>query len=223
MHMFRRRPRPSTIIATAALVLATSGTAIAAAPGDPFKLGQESRIVNASTTLSGIGQKNDGLLQLKKGNGPNAGAGAVLKVVNEGTGIARGIDINVAPGKPPIAVYRGRRKGHEPQRRPARRPERGATSSRASHLRRRRRPRQRVKGGGKTVLLSAPSAGLGCDTGDVALSAGGNAVDAERRAQRHRRRSSCELPDRVPRTTAARASFRREDDLRWTSAQPFRG
>ena len=30
MRMFRRRPRPSTIIATAALVLATSGTAIAA-------------------------------------------------------------------------------------------------------------------------------------------------------------------------------------------------
>ena len=30
MHMLRRRPRPSTIIATAALILATSGTAIAA-------------------------------------------------------------------------------------------------------------------------------------------------------------------------------------------------
>ena len=57
MHMIRRRPRPSTIIATPALVLATSDTEFAAAAGDPFKLGQDNRSVNTAHDPRGDGHR----------------------------------------------------------------------------------------------------------------------------------------------------------------------
>jgi hypothetical protein len=147
-----------------------------AVPGDPLKLGQETRIVNESTTLSGIGQKNDGLLQLRKANGPNAGAGAVLKVVNEGKSIARGIDINVAPGMPPISVNpdAGKASGLNADKLDGK-SEEDFIPSRLYGVS--TGVVQGSQGGGKTVLVSG--VGFSCDDGDVALSAGGNAVDPE--------------------------------------------
>jgi hypothetical protein len=171
--MFRRRPRPSTIIATAALVLATSGTAIAAAPGDPFKLGQDNQIVKETTSLSGTDQNSAGVLQLKK----TAGTGAVLKVTNEGQGVARGIDIKVAPNKSPITVNpdAGKASGLDVDKLD------GFTSS--DFL----QPRiysdgaviQGTKGGGEIFSLNAINANLRCDTGDIALNAGGVALDKD--------------------------------------------
>ena len=169
-----RPKRRRTIVALAIGFAAVPTVALAATdavPGDPFKLGQENRIVNATTTLSGSGQKADGVLQLKE----TAGVGAVLKVVNEGTGIARGIDISVAPGKPPIAINADAGK---------------ATNLNADRLDGRDEEDflpTRVygsgtpnliqgQGGGKTVLLTALS-GLECDEGDIALNAGFRAID----------------------------------------------
>ncbi|HEY6889081.1 MAG TPA: hypothetical protein VI300_14915, partial [Solirubrobacter sp.] len=167
-----------TVIALTLGFVAVPTVALAATdavPGDPFKLGQENRIVNQSTTLSGVGQKNEGVLKVRKEGGTNAGAGAAFKVVNEGKGIARGIDITVAPGKPPIAV--------------------NADAGLASNLNADRLDGKSEEdflpsrlygvatglvngpGGGKTVLVSGVN--FGCDEGDVALSAGGNAVDPE--------------------------------------------
>jgi hypothetical protein len=100
----------------------------------------------------------------------------VLKVVNAGAGIGRrGIDITVPAGQSPINV-----------------PE---NAGKASNLNADKLDGKSEEdflpsrlygvatglvngpGGGKTVLVSGVN--LGCDTGDVAISAGGNAVDAE--------------------------------------------
>ena len=110
------------------------------------------------------------------------GVGAVLKVVNEGAGISRGIDINVPPGQPPIAV--------------------NADAGKASNLNADRLDGKSEEdfipsrlygvatglvngtGGGKTVLVSGASASPA--SGDVALSAGGNASTPRTTTRRHR-------------------------------------
>jgi len=173
MHTFRRRPRPSTIIATAALILAPSGTAIAAAPGDPFQLGQTQTIDKASTVLEGTNQLNDGVLSLRKGAG---GIGPVLKVTN-----------------PPRASADAASTSRS--RRARRRSPSNADAGKATNLNADELDGKTEEdflpsrlygnatglldgpGGGKTKLLTAIQ-GLDCDTGDVAISAGGNAVDA---------------------------------------------
>jgi len=172
MHMFRRRPRPSTIIATAALVLATSGTAIAAAPGDPFKLGQDNRINTAPTSLAGTDQVGRGVLNVTKESG---GVGPAMRIENAGAGVAQpGLLIRTQPGQAPIQVNSDAGKAS------------GFNADKLDGLSSTDFLQPRIygdggevlgKGGGKTVLLSAPNANLGCDTGDIALSAGGNALD----------------------------------------------
>src|SRR5690349_17631419 len=145
-----------------------------AVPGDPFKLGQDNRIVNASTILSGSGQKVDGVLQVRQ----EEGIGAPLKVVNNSIGVigGRGIDINVAPGKPPIAINEDAGKAsnlnadeldgrYEEDFLPARLYGNGST--------------QLVDGpgGGQVMVLHAINAGLKCDPGDTAINAGAMAID----------------------------------------------
>lgn len=184
MHHIYRRLSPSflrkrrAVVALALGFTAVPAVALAATdavPGDPFKLGQENKIANATTTLSGIGQKNEGLLKVRKEGGPNAGAGPVLKVVNEGQGISRGIDISVAPGQPPITVNpdAGKASGLNADRLDGRDeedflPTRLYGSGTPNLI--------QGQGGGKTVLLTALS-GLECDEGDIALNAGFRAID----------------------------------------------
>jgi hypothetical protein len=175
MNRFIRKRR--AVIALAVGFAAVPTVALAATdavPGDPFKLGQSQTIEKASTVLVGSNQGNDGVLQVRKAAG--GGLGAALKVVNEGPGAAkRGIDINVPAGQPPIAI--------------------NADAGKASNLNADRLDGKSEEdfipsrlygvatglvngsGGGKTVLVSGVN--LSCDAGDVALSAGGNAVDPE--------------------------------------------
>ncbi len=69
-----------------ALVLGLATVALAAVPGDPFRLGQ----VNAVNTLTRLtGSTNNAMLRINNGSaGPNATA----------------LDLQVAPGKPPMTV-----------------------------------------------------------------------------------------------------------------------
>jgi hypothetical protein len=172
MNLTRKRS-----IVALAIGLATIPTVALAAtdavPGDPFKLGQSQRIDKASTVLEGSNQLNDGVLSLRKTGG---GIGPVLKVNNAEKGIGRrGIDITVPAGQPPIAI--------------------NADAGKASNLNADKLDGKSEEdflpsrlygvatglvngpGGGKTVLVSGVN--LSCDDGDVAISAGGNAVDPE--------------------------------------------
>lgn len=172
----RNRRAIAALVVTLTAVPAVALAATDAAPGDPLKLGQDNHILNATTTLSGVGQNSDGLLQLRRDTG--SGIGAVLKVVNSGPGVARrGIDINVPTGQPPITVSPGAGKAS------------GLDADRLDGKDRidfmssgvygnGTRTLKRGKGNGSTVLITALD-GLECDEGDIALSAGGNAVDPE--------------------------------------------
>jgi hypothetical protein len=170
----RRRRRVIAALAVGfTAVPAVALAATDAVPGDPLKLGQSQRIVDASTILQGTGQKADGVLQVRREGG---GIGAVLKVVNDTGGFAqRGIDITVPPGQPPIAI--------------------NADAGKASNLNADKLDGRdeedflptrlygngtpnliQGQGGGKPVLLTALS-GLECDEDDVALNAGFRAID----------------------------------------------
>ncbi len=73
---------------TLALVFGVATAALAAVPGDPFRLGQSNTISNALTTLVG---SNDGAAMLKVDNDSSAGG-------------SRALDLRVEPGKQPINV-----------------------------------------------------------------------------------------------------------------------
>lgn len=155
-------------------VPAVAFAATDALPGDPFKLGQDNRIVQASTILTGNDQKADGVLQVRL----EEGMGAPLKVVNNSTGVigGRGIDIKVGANKPPIVVNTEAGKASnlnadeldgrdEEDFLPSR-----IYSSGTPQL-------VEGPGGGKTFMLHALNAGLACDGGDIALNAGATAID----------------------------------------------
>ena len=169
----RRRRVIAALAVGFTAVPAVALAATDAVPGDPLKLGQSQRIVDASTILQGTGQKADGVLQVRR---EGSGSGAVLKVVNDTGGFAqRGIDITVPPGQPPIAI--------------------NADAGKASNLNADKLDGRdeedflptrlygngtpnliQGKGGGKPVLLTALN-GLECDQDDVALNAGFRAID----------------------------------------------
>jgi len=145
-----------------------------ALPGDPFKLGQDNRIVQASTILTGNDQKADGVLQVRL----EEGIGAPLRVINNSTGGigGRGIDIKVGANKPPIAVNTEAGKAtnlnvdeldgrDEEDFLPSRIYSNGTPQLITG------------TGGGNVFLLHAGNAGLSCDDGDIALSAGATAID----------------------------------------------
>jgi hypothetical protein len=158
-----------------ALVLGFATVALAAVPGDPFKLGMVNIISNATTALKGTAPDGGAILQLQR----DSGKGPVLDIKN--TNLAsnsRGVNIEVAPGQVPITVVPGAGKasnlnvdqldGKDQQ-----------DFLSASRVYRVGTP-QPVDGpgGGKDVLLTAPN-GLSCDDGDVAIGGGGNAIDIE--------------------------------------------
>jgi hypothetical protein len=87
-----------------ALVLGVATVALAAVPGDPFKLGKVNIISNATTALQGTAPNGGAMLHLRR----DSGIGPVLKVENTGGGFAtRGIDITVPAGQSPINVSEG--------------------------------------------------------------------------------------------------------------------
>jgi hypothetical protein len=144
-----------------------------AVPGDPFKLGQDNRIQQASTTITGDDTLSSGVLRVVRGE---QGIGAALRVDNNGTGIARGIDINVQPGKPPIAVSNDA--GKASNLNVDELDGRDETDFLPSRIYSNGTP-QLISGpgGGKVFLLHALNAGLACDDGDIALNAGATAID----------------------------------------------
>jgi hypothetical protein len=177
MNRFIRNRR--AVLTLALGFVAVPSVALAATdavPGDPFKLGQTSHIEKASTVLSGTGQNSDGVLQLRKETG--SGIGAVLKIVNEGPGAARrGIDISVPPGQPVMNVSTGAGKAtnFDADKLDGKSKEDFMPSALYSNG---TRTPISGPGGGKIIGLTALD-GLSCDEGDIALSAGGTAVDAD--------------------------------------------
>lgn len=174
MNPFAHRRRLIAALAVGfTAVPAVALAATDAVPGDPLKLGQSQRIVDASTILQGTGQKADGVLQVRR---QGSGIGAVLKVVNDTGGFAqRGIDITVPAGQPPIAINADAGKASnlnadkldgrsEEDFLPARLYGNGTPNL------------IQGQGGGKPVLLTALN-GLECDEGDITLNAGFRSID----------------------------------------------
>jgi hypothetical protein len=104
-HALRQRGAVTTAIV---LALVIAGTTLAAAPGDPLKLGMTNTI-NAATTWSGAATSR--LLQISN-TSTAAGARALSVLSNaaastlyvQNTGNGSGIQIQVAAGKPPLTV-----------------------------------------------------------------------------------------------------------------------
>jgi hypothetical protein len=102
-----RRQR-SAVTTAMVLALVIAGTTLAAAPGDPLKLGL-SNTINAATTWTGAATSR--LLQISNTSAA-AGARALSVLSNaaastlyvQNTGTGAGIQIQVAAGKPPISV-----------------------------------------------------------------------------------------------------------------------
>lgn len=159
-----------------ALVLGVATVALAAVPGDPFKLGKVNIINNATTALTGGAPDGGAMLDLRRGSG----RGPVLNIENTNTASnSRGLSIQVANGQAPITVVPGAGKASnlnadqldgksEQDFLSASRVYRVGTPV----------PVQGQEGNGKSVLLTALD-GLSCDDGDVAIGGGGNAVDIE--------------------------------------------
>jgi hypothetical protein len=135
-----------------ALVLGVATVALAAVPGDPFKLGKVNIISNATTALQGTAPNGGAMLHLRR----DSGIGPVLKVENTGGGFAtRGIDITVPAGQSPINVSEGAG--------------RAALFSGKTYQNRSDQP---GPGGDSFVLVETS-----CDPGDVALGGGATAGD----------------------------------------------
>lgn len=89
-----------------AVVLGFATVALAAVPGDPFKLGKVNVINNANTVLRGGSTSGPGLEPLLEVKRDGGGVGPALRVENANTGVigGDGIEIKVGPGKDPISV-----------------------------------------------------------------------------------------------------------------------
>ena len=162
--------------AVLALVLGLATVALAAVPGDPFKLGKVNIINNAVTTLQSAAPNGGSVLRLQR----TSGIGPVLDVQNTAAGFAaRGVDITVPAGKPPIAVNAdaGKASNLDADRLDGKTEEDFLSASRVYRVGT-PQPVQGQDGGGEVVSLTAVN-GLECDDGDVAIGGGGNAIDIE--------------------------------------------
>jgi hypothetical protein len=161
-----------------ALVLGAATVALAAVPGDPFKLGKVNIINNATTTLQGSvpgGAVAKSLLEVKR---EGTTSGPTLRVENNTSAAgARGIDIEVPTGKTPISVNSGAAKANlDVDRLDGRDEQDFVSASRVYRVG--NSPVVQGPGGGETVQLTAQD-GLSCDGDDVAIGGGGNALDIE--------------------------------------------
>jgi hypothetical protein len=116
LSLSRILKRPRRLVSTVALAVGlvavpTVSLAVTtdALPGDPLTLGQENKIANATTTLTGTDAATgtntpNGVLQVRR----ESAQGAAVKVENKTqAGAGRGIDVQVATGQPPITVNPG--------------------------------------------------------------------------------------------------------------------
>jgi hypothetical protein len=203
-----------------ALVLGVATVALAAVPGDPFRLGQVNIISNATSALQGTAPNGGALLHLRR----DSGIGPVLKVENTSGNLgARGIDITVPAGKPPINVNpdaatagnlsAGKLDGKDQTDFLSASRLYGKTALKAN------------TSGDETVLFTALDGpeGLACDDGDVAIdaSANANANDINDDLNNITRSSigsyQIEFQDNPPTGSLFRANIFCSD-----SAQPFR-
>lgn len=156
-----------------ALVLGLATVALAAVPGDTFKLGKVNVINNATTALQGTAPNGGALLHLKR----DSGLGPVLKVENTQNSFARrGIDITVPAGQPPIAVNAdaGRASNLNADKLDGLSDEDFLSASRIydeSAL------KPNINGTEKVTITALD--GLRCDEGDVAINGGGSANEIE--------------------------------------------
>lgn len=166
-----------------ALVLGVATVALAAVPGDPFKLGKVNIINNATTTLRGSGPGGvvaSSLLEVKREG--STGTGAALRVDNTSTaGAARGIDINVPAGEMPINVNSGAGTANLNVDRLDGRDEQDFLSASRIYRVGNTVAKQGPGDGGSVSITGFPSAteGLACDNGDVAIGGGGSSTDIE--------------------------------------------
>jgi hypothetical protein len=205
-----------------ALVLGLATAALAAVPGDPFKLGQVNTINNATTALRGsfqglpVGTRP--VLEVVQGQGSG---GPAMRVENAQGGIGReGIRIKVAQGNTPISVN----------------PEAGKANLNVDRLD--GKDQQDFLSASriyeKTALKNGPGddgavffsaldgpEGLACDEGDVAIDASANAVDINDDLNQITRTGrgtyQVEFQDNAPTGSLFRASVVCSD-----SSQPFR-
>lgn len=176
MTRLKKKRLIATLALGIAVVPATAMAATDAIPGDPFKLGQENRISTETTALTGVDQNGRAAFQVRKDSGAS---GPAVKIENAAAGVAQpGLLIRTRPGQSPIQVNGDAGKAN------------GFNADKLDGLSSTDFLQPRIysngtptlidgPGGGKTLLLHALNANLDCDTGDIALSAGGNAVDAD--------------------------------------------
>lgn len=161
-----------------ALMLGLATVALAAVPGDPFKLGKVNQIKNATTTLRAsfeglpIGRP---VLEVVQDQGSG---GAALRVVNAASGIGgQGIRIEVQPNRSPISVNpdAGTASGLSADRLDGKDQEDFLSASRIYG----KTALKTNTSGDETVLFTALDGpeGLACDDGDVAIDASANAND----------------------------------------------
>jgi hypothetical protein len=166
--------RRRTVVALAlgfATIPAVAIAATDAVPGDPFKLGQDNPIA-ATTTLTGTGQGSDGALQVRKTAGT---LGPAVRIENSAGGVSQpGLSIKTQPGQSPIQVNSDAGKANfldadkldgkdSKDFLPTRLYGAGTPGLIKGRI-----------GKGENVLIS-----LRCDSGDIALNAGGNAHSEE--------------------------------------------
>ena len=157
-----------------ALVLGVATVALAAVPGDPFKLGKVNLISNAVTTLKGTAPNGGALLHLQR----DSGIGPVLKVeaANNGGIARRGIDITVPPGQSPVSANADAGKSNLNVNELDGKDEEDFLSASRIYE---KTALKYGPGDNGSVFFSALDGpeGLACDEGDVALDASANAVD----------------------------------------------
>lgn len=158
-----------------ALVLGVATVALAAVPGDPFKLGKVNIINNATTALRGGAPSGLPFVELRR----DSGTGAVLEVKNSINSLAsnRGIDITVPAGERPIQVnsQAGTATGLSADRLDGKDQEDFLSASSIYE----KTALKNGPGQNGAVFFSALDGpeGLACDEGDVAIDASANAVD----------------------------------------------
>lgn len=159
-----------------ALVLGVGTAALAAVPGDPFKLGQVNVLNNATTALRGSGPSGPGLAPLLEVKREGTGSGPALRVENTKTSVVGGdgIEVKVGPGKEPISVNLDAGKSNLNVDRLDGKTEEDFLSASRIYS---KTALKTGPGGGGAVNFSAldGSEGLACDEGDVALWAGATA------------------------------------------------
>lgn len=200
-----------------ALVLGLATVALAAVPGDPFKLGKVNVISNATTALQGTAPNGGALLSLQR----SSGIGPVLKVEATNQGIARrGIDITVPAGQSPVSANNDAGKANLNVNLLDGKDQVDFLSASRIYE---KTALKNGPGDNGAVFFSALDGpeGLACDEGDVAIDASANAVDINDDLNQITRTGrgtyQIEFQDNAPTGSLFRASVVCSD-----SSQPFR-